>query len=428
MPYISPELLIIVLGLSGIEIESVSIDSQNDLIIRVKSISEGTRCHRCGCHISKPCHPGKEIKLRHLAVSGYRTYIVITPLRYQCTHCHGNPTTTQKFDWYEQRHSCTKAFERHILLSLINSTVKDVSIREDIGYDTVMGIIDNNISPQINWEEIKALGVIGIDEVSIKKGHKDFVTVISAYIDGKLTVLAVLKGREKSTVKAFFLSIPKRLRRTVKAICSDLYQGFINAAKEVFGKKIPVIADRFHVAKLYRNGLEKLRKKEMKRLKEELPEKEYKKLKNVMWLLRKPFHECSQEEQKVLHLLFHYSPDLRLAYDFCFDLTWILNQQITPGAGKRKIKGWIRRVRNSGLTCFNSVLKTIETWMIEITNYFIGRDSSGFVEGLNNKIKVIKRRCYGVTNITHLFQRIYLDLVGYSKYKNINKLQISVST
>jgi transposase len=141
-----------------------------------------------------------------------------------------------------------------------------------------------------------------------------------------------------------------------------------------------------------------------------------------------PFHECSQEEQKVLHLLFHYSPDLRLAYDFCFDLTWILNQQITPGAGKRKIKGWIRRVRNSGLTCFNSVLKTIETWMIEITNYFIGRDSSGFVEGLNNKIKVIKRRCYGVTNITHLFQRIYLDLVGYSKYNNINKLQISVST
>jgi hypothetical protein len=95
-----------------------------------------------------------------------------------------------------------KDFERHILLSLINSTVKDVSIREDIGYDTIMGIIDNNIRPQINWEEIKALGVIGIDEVSIKKGHKDFVTVISAYIDGKLTVLAVLKGREKSTVKA----------------------------------------------------------------------------------------------------------------------------------------------------------------------------------------------------------------------------------
>jgi transposase len=91
MPYISPELLILVLGLSGIEIESVSIDSQNDLIIRVKSTSEGTRCHRCGCHISKPCHPGKEIKLRHLAVSGYRTYIVITPPRYQCTHLsHGN--------------------------------------------------------------------------------------------------------------------------------------------------------------------------------------------------------------------------------------------------------------------------------------------------------------------------------------------------
>jgi len=54
--------------------------------------------------------------------------------------------------------------------------------------------------------------------------------------------------------------------KTVKAVCSDLYVGFMNAAKEVFGKKI-IVADRFHVTKLYREGLDALRKKEMKRLK-----------------------------------------------------------------------------------------------------------------------------------------------------------------
>ncbi|WP_295612960.1 transposase, partial [uncultured Lamprocystis sp.] len=52
----------------------------------------------------------------------------------------------------------------------------------------------------------------------------------------------------------------------------------------------------------------------------------------------------------------------------------------------------------------------------EITNYFLGRHNSGFVEGLNNKIKVIKRRCYGILNLGHLFQRIQLDLVGYKLY------------
>ena len=54
------------------------------------------------------------------------------------------------------------------------------------------------------------------------------------------------------------------------------------------------------------------------------------------------------------------------------------------------------RVANSGLTCFNRFLKTLETHMEEITNYFIDRHSIGFVEGLNNKIKVLKRRCYGM--------------------------------
>ena len=52
----------------------------------------------------------------------------------------------------------------------------------------------------------------------------------------------------------------------------------------------------------------------------------------------------------------------------------------------------------------------------EIANYFIDRQTSGFVEGLNNKIKVIKRRCYGILNVKHLFQRIHLDLSGYALF------------
>ncbi|MCP4403155.1 MAG: transposase [bacterium] len=60
----------------------------------------------------------------------------------------------------------------------------------------------------------------------------------------------------------------------------------LNAAKEVFGEGI-IIIDRFHVAQLYRGAVDTLRKKELKRLKRELPEEEYKKLKGVMWMLRK---------------------------------------------------------------------------------------------------------------------------------------------
>ena len=54
--------------------------------------------------------------------------------------------------------------------------------------------------------------------------------------------------------------------------------------------------------------------------------------------------------------------------------------------------------------------------MDEITNDFLDRQTSGFVEGLNNKITVIKRRCYGILNVKHVFQRIYLGLSGYALF------------
>ncbi|PXF61389.1 MAG: hypothetical protein C4B59_03895 [Candidatus Methanogaster sp.] len=77
---------------------------------------------------------------------------------------------------------------------------------------------------------------------------------------------------------------------------------------------------------------------------------------------------------------------------------------------------WKKNVEESGLKCFNKFISTLDKFMDKITNYFINRQTSGFAEGLNNKIKVIKRRCYGIINVKHLFQRIYLDLEGYSLY------------
>ena len=204
---------------------------------------------------------------------------------------------------------------------------------------------------------------------------------------------------------------------TVENVCCDMYDGFINAAKEVFGSKIKIIIDRFHVAKNYRNAIENVRKKEMQRLKKELSEVEYKKLKNVMWLLRRKHADLTDEEQATLKLLFKHSPLLKKAYHFSNKLSKIFNQDLTQKQAKRKLKQWIKNVENSELTCFNTFIKTLTKLWNEISNYFINRLNSGFVEGLNNKIKVIKRRCYGIFNTKNLFQRISIDLAGhYSSY------------
>jgi transposase len=200
----------------------------------------------------------------------------------------------------------------------VNSTVADVSLKEGLGYEAVQGVIDRRVSEQVDWSEFKDLEPMGIDEIASKKGHQHFFTIVTTRLaTGALRVLGVLEGREKATVKKFFLSIPKKLRKTVRMVCSDRYEGYIKAVKEVFGQKVSVVADRFHVAKLYRKGLDDVRKKELKRLKQELPEADYQEFQGVMWLRRKNPAELTPEELDVLSRLFKYTSLLGTAYVFC---------------------------------------------------------------------------------------------------------------
>ena len=404
------------LDLPEVNVERAELTEAGDFLITVSSSRAGTRCHRCGREITKPYGHDREITLRHLPILGRKTLIRLRPKRYQCQDCRGKPTTTQTLSWYDARSPHTKAYEAQVLLSLVNSTVQDVSRKEGLGYDAVMGIIDRQVASTVDWSTLTSLEIVGVDEIALRKGHRDFVTLITARVAGATHLLAVLDGREKATVKAFFERIPEHLVATIEAVCCDLYEGFINAAKEVFGTRVKVVADRFHVAKLYRKGLDRLRKQEMKRLKRSLPKETYQQFSGVMWLLRKDIEQLTEPEQRCLQRLAEYTPALVTAYLCSLVLTRIFDTAASAGEAQLALRAWQQVVQAQQLTCFDDFFGTLERHWEEITNYFIDRHTSGFVEGLNNKIKVIKRRCYGLLNLSHLFQRIQLDLIGYEAF------------
>ena len=111
--------------------------------------------------------------------------------------------------------------------------------------------------------------------------------------------------------------------------------------------------------------------------------------------------------------LFSHSPELIEAYRLGLKLTQIFNTRMNKQEALLKLNAWIKEVKYSKLRCFNSFIKTLKKYKNEIANYFIDRNTSAFVEVINNKAKVLKRRCYGIFTIKHLFQRLYLDLSGY---------------
>ncbi len=404
------------IGLSHVVISKVETIHTGVIEITLKSTLKGSQCHRCGQHISKFYDYDRQLRLRHLSILGQEVYINVRLPRYQCDTCDKHPKTTQRPEWHKKNSSFTRPYEEHILLSSINSTQTDVSRKEGITEEQVSGIMNRYLSKQVDWAQVDTLKVLGIDEISLRKGHQSFIVVISSLVQGKQQLIALIKGRKKANIIDFLENIPERLKAQVQWVCSDMYEGYINASQAVFGEKTRVVIDRFHVAKLYRSQVDNLRKKELKRLKNCLTSTEYQQLKGAMWALRRSPNDLSDKDKVILNRLFRHSPSLNDAYTQAEQLTDLFNQSVSRASGVRRLKSWIKQVEASPHNSFVTFIKTLRRHFENIANYFVSRKSSGFVEGLNNKIKVVKRRCYGIFRLDHLFQRITLDIQGYRMF------------
>ena len=401
------------LDIPNVRVLQTSMEEHGEIIITIESTKKGTACRKCGKWITKPHGQDEWVTIRHLPAFGRMTYLRYRPKRYQCQDCEGHPTTTQSLEWHDSNSPHSYTYDNHILLQLVNSTVEDVSLKEGLSYASVAGALERRIDASVDWTMLAEIDTLGLDEIALRKGQGHYVTLVTGqFRDGGIVILGVLSGHEKAEVVEFLRSIPQRVLQAVQAVCCDLWEAYTEAVRE----EIPtarIVADRFHVARHYRKAADSLRKQELHRLKKELAKEEYQKLKGSLHAFRKNARDLNKRERKTLRIFFEHSPSAKQAYAIRERLTAIFDMPLTKKQAQAKIQHWIQQVQASGLQCFDSFLKMLDKWWEEITNYFIQRENSGFVEGFNNKVKVLKRRCYGIFNLKHLFQRIYLDLHGY---------------
>lgn len=410
-PFIS-----IPLDIPDVRVLQTDLTQADEFILTVESTRTSTSCRRCGRIITEQHGEDRPRLLRHLPILGRVVYLRIRPKRFRCSFCDDHPTTTQELDWYDPNALHTKAYERHLIVQLVNSTVTDVVAKEDVSYDALLGILDRWIATTIDWSALEPFTVLGIDEIALKKGHRAFVAVLTAKsASGRLHVLAILPDRLKTTVMEWLKAIPQSHRERIQTVCTDMWEGYISAVQEAL-PTASVVIDRFHVARHYRDAVEQLRKQEVRRLRTTLPEEQQDELKHILWPSRKRPADLDDEEQAQLERFLTHSPALRQAITLREELTTIFDTARSKADGLRRIRFWRGRVVKSGLRCFDGFLSLVDTWQDLITNYFIDHHTSAFVEGLNNKLKVLKRRCYGLCNVGRLFQRLTLDLDGYRRF------------
>ena len=328
-----------------------------------------------------------------------------------CKHCDNDPTATQTLDWFKRNSHQTKPYEDYLMLQLIGSTQSDVAKKERVTEENLQNIMDRYKIEKVDWNTIDRIGLLGIDEIAQKKGYRDYVTIITSRYQEKNKILGVVKGKEKSSIEAFLSSIPKKKKKTITAVCVDMCNNYIGAVSSILSSDIPIIVDRFHVAKLYRQSIAELRSQELKRLRKELTKEAYQSLRPAIKILISKQERYNKKE--ILLPLFKLSPAVKVAYRLSRELMIIFNTYHKKETAQRKIEQWVKKVELSSVTCLGAFIKTLFYYSDYIGNYFIQRETSGFVEGINNKVKVIKRRRYGIYNLKHLFQRVFLDLQGY---------------
>lgn len=401
------------LDIPDVRVLQTSVNERGEIIITIESTKVGTTCRKCGKWITKPHGQDEWVMVRHLPAFGRPSYLRYRPRRYQCQDCEGHPTTTQSLDWHDANSPHSFAYDSHVLLQLVHSTVEDVRLKEGLSYESVAGALERRIAARVDWTEMADIERLGLDEIALKKGQGNYVTLVTGqFPEGEIVILGVLPGHEKAVVVDFLRSIPQRILEALQAVCCDLWEAYTEAVRE----EIPsarIVADRFHVARHYREAADDLRKQELHRLKKELSPEAYQTLKGSMHAFRKNAKDLNWEERKTLKRFFKHTALAKQAYSLRERLTAIFEMRLSQKQAQAKLRRWIQQVQQSGLHCFDRFLNLLNTWWEEITNYFIQRENSAFVEGFNNKVKVLKRRCYGLFNLKHLFQRIYLDLHGY---------------
>ena len=277
-----------------------------------------------------------------------------------------------------------------------DNTVKYVSEYENMGYRKTEAIFHRKTEEKLKNMNRPYYRVICIDEIAVKKGHKDFVLIIYSPEWGH--VIDVLPNREKATLKKWIKECT--FKYEIQYVVTDMWSGYRSAVEEEL-PKVQYIVDRFHVMKNLNDCLQKSRREIQKTL---LPEDKIK-LKGSRWCLLKNEETLNENEKLLLKQVYETSAVLGKSHKLKEDFRNFFELR-SKSEAKEALERWVENVKASGIKAFESFLVTIKNWKESILGYFGERMNNGYAEGMNNKIKMVKRRGFGYTNFINFRLRI----------------------
>ena len=383
------------LAVTGYQIQS------HTVLIFVEVRVRAGRCARCGA-ITREINQYIDRKVRHLPVAGKPCYLLFQAYQFLCRPC--RHTWVGPLDFLSPNQVYTKAYEQYVTERCREHSWQRISVLEELGYDAVEGIYKRVLQRKLAVREGLEVRVLGIDEIAQHKGHRDFVCVLSDIERGK--VIEVLPSRTKATLEAYFDGLLPRQRAAIEVVSIDMWEAYADVARA----KVPqaaIVVDRFHVMKNLQEKMQDARRAAQR----QLPQAMRDELKGLRWLLVRNYADLDAEGRQKLQRAFAIWPERAMLHGLKEEFRAFYERKNRRTA-IRALATWIAKVQQTGHKALLKFVETVCRWKQEILTYFDERITNGFVEGTNNKIKLIKRRAFGFRNFENFRYRILHECGG----------------
>jgi transposase len=398
----STSLLYHAFGLKGVKY--ISTEYKNgSIIFRAEVMSTIENCPACGSWDTVHRQGFKERMLRLVPMGMRPTYLRLGIWRLQCKRCGALRWPRLPFVRGKARH--TRRFAQFAIDLVHWMTVLGVARVLRVGWDLVKDIHKEHLKSKYQAPPLKDLKYLGIDEFSIRKGR----SYMSIFVDLQSSrILHAVEGNAGKDIVPF-LKVLRRKAPNLKAIAMDMSTAFSSAVEEHL-PGVAIVFDRYHVSALLNKGIEDLRREQQSQLDEE----GQKVLKGTRFLLLKNYETLDQEKQTRLAQLLQANAPLLTIHTMKeqFREFWEKDsiEQAIPF-----LHAWCTDAENSGVKELRKIATTLMHHSHGLLNYYFHRISCGLVEGINNKIKTLKRQAYGFRDMTYFKLRLYhLHHQGYS--------------
>ena len=354
------------------------------IVARKKSRPYCSGCLKRG----RPYDRLEERRFEFVPLWGILVFLAYRMRRVDCKRC---GVTVEMVPWGDGKNQLTTTYRWYLASWAKRLSWSEVGSIFRTSWESVCRAVEHAVEWGLAHRDLGGVTALGIDEVAWQRGHT-YMTLVYDISGATKRLLAVAEHRTEASLRACLDGLGKPACQGVRFVCSDMWKPYLNVIREKLGHAVHVL-DRFHVMQQFGKALDEIRAEEAKKLVRDGYEPV---LKKSRWcLLKRPENLTDKQTVKLKESLKYNLRTMR-AYLQREDFQRFWEYKSAAWAGKF-LDEWTRRVMRSRPEPMKKVARTLRNHQPLILNWFRARGaiSSGAVEGLNNKVKLVTRKSYG---------------------------------